>query len=222
MLYTKSHLKSSPRKFIQGNNFSSSYRRKSHYKTLSVPHNATKNQIKSSYYKLSKLWHPDLTKDPRAKEKFQAVSEAYNVLGDDRKRRAYDRTIVAAASIRNPSNSFNDAAYTMHPSYERRRGATHAWEYSRRPRSGQHYTPPPGHAQQAHGHAQHPYARHSDPFSSPNVQRATGKKTTRPVHEGPTEADRISGESTFWRVVQVVGIVMLVATIGGGVSANAN
>ncbi|KAI0349266.1 DnaJ-domain-containing protein [Trametes cingulata] len=65
-----------------------------HYQTLDIPKNATRNQIKASLYKLSKKYHPDVNDDPNAKEKFQAVSEAYGILGDERKQRAYDRSLA--------------------------------------------------------------------------------------------------------------------------------
>lgn len=41
------------------------------------------------------------------------------------------------------------------------------------------------------------------------------------MQEGPSDADRVSGESGFWRTVQVIGVVLTVAAIGGGFSANA-
>lgn len=166
---------------------------------------------------LSKLYHPDMSKDPKAKEKFQAVSDAYAVLGDDRKRRAYDKSLASVPPPRYaPGMSSMDSDgpyYNPHP----RRGATHAWEYSRRPGAGRHYTPP--HPQHTHHHTAQPGR---DPFTNPHVQRATGRKAPRLTTQGPSEADRVHHESGFWRVTQVVGIVLLVATIGGGFSANAN
>jgi len=65
---------------------------KDYYQTLGVPKNAAEKDIKSAYRKLAKKLHPDANpKNPKeAEEKFKAVSEAYEVLGDAEKRKKYD------------------------------------------------------------------------------------------------------------------------------------
>ena len=63
-----------------------------YYKTLEVGKSATADEILKSYRKLARKYHPDLNQDdPKAKEKFQKLQEAYNVLGDPEKRKQYDR-----------------------------------------------------------------------------------------------------------------------------------
>ena len=51
-----------------------------------------KKQIKKAYYKMSLQYHPDKTSDPAAKPIFVAISEAYEVLYDDARRKVYDET----------------------------------------------------------------------------------------------------------------------------------
>lgn len=66
---------------------------KNYYDILGVPSNATTKDIKSAYYDKAKVYHPDTNKDSSAAKKFQQISEAYEILGDINKRRAYDSTI---------------------------------------------------------------------------------------------------------------------------------
>ncbi|RCN38936.1 DnaJ domain protein [Ancylostoma caninum] len=67
-----------------------------HYAVLGLKPGATLKEIKSAYYKLSKQYHPDRNRDNKeeAAAKFHQVSLAYEVLGSDEKRRAYDLTRI--------------------------------------------------------------------------------------------------------------------------------
>lgn len=57
---------------------------------MGVPRTASADEIKQAYRKLARKFHPDVSKDLSAKEKFQAIGEAYAVLKDPEKRLAYD------------------------------------------------------------------------------------------------------------------------------------
>lgn len=64
---------------------------KDYYKILGLSKGASSKDIKKAYYELAKKYHPDTNKgDPNAQKKFQEVSEAYQVLSDDGKRKQYD------------------------------------------------------------------------------------------------------------------------------------
>lgn len=66
--------------------------KKDYYDVLGVKKNATKQEMKSAYRKLAKKYHPDMNKDnPSAEQMFKEITEAYNVLSDDEKRKLYDQ-----------------------------------------------------------------------------------------------------------------------------------
>ena len=66
---------------------------KDFYKELGIPSDASQEDIKRAYRKLARELHPDANPDnPRAEERFKAVSEAHNVLSDPTKRKEYDET----------------------------------------------------------------------------------------------------------------------------------
>lgn len=64
---------------------------KDYYKILGVSRDAKEDEIKKSYRKLARKYHPDVSKEANAEEKFKEVQEAYEVLKDETKRAAYDQ-----------------------------------------------------------------------------------------------------------------------------------
>jgi len=63
---------------------------KDYYKVMGVGRDASADEIKRTYRKLARKYHPDVSKEKDAEEKFKDVAEAYAVLGDKEKRKAYD------------------------------------------------------------------------------------------------------------------------------------
>lgn len=64
---------------------------KDYYEIMGVARDATQDEIKRSYRKLARKYHPDVSDDPKAEERFKEVGEAYEVLKDPEKRAAYDQ-----------------------------------------------------------------------------------------------------------------------------------
>jgi curved DNA-binding protein CbpA len=95
---------------------------KGYYQTLKIPVSASSNEIKKAYKALAVKWHPD--KNPgnaeEATEQFKKIAEAYDVLGNEEKRRAYD------------SNDFFEGNFSSSPNegfhYNQEESVHHAFD----------------------------------------------------------------------------------------------
>jgi molecular chaperone DnaJ len=62
-----------------------------YYEILGIPRDASTDDIKTAFRKLARQYHPDVSKEPDAEEKFKEINEAYGVLSDPQKRARYDQ-----------------------------------------------------------------------------------------------------------------------------------
>lgn len=82
-----------------------------YYSVLGISKNATQEEIKKAYRNLAFKYHPDRNPDDKtAEEKFKKISEAYDVLGDEKKRAEYDQ-FGSASTNYNSENSYYQNNY---------------------------------------------------------------------------------------------------------------
>ena len=66
--------------------------KKDYYKVLGIDKNVTKEEIKRAFRKMARKYHPDVNPDdPKSRDKFKEINEAYSLLNDDKKREIYDK-----------------------------------------------------------------------------------------------------------------------------------
>src|SRR6202046_5311235 len=79
---------------------------KDYYKTLGVPKTATAAEIKKAYRELARKYHPDANKGSTdAEERFKEITEAYNVVSDEKQRKEYDEARSMFGGFRVPAGS---------------------------------------------------------------------------------------------------------------------
>src|SRR6201992_3202944 len=66
------------------------------YTVLGLAKTASAAEIKSAFRKLAKKYHPDQSKEPKAKERFAEINGAYEIIGDEKKRAEFDRGEIDA------------------------------------------------------------------------------------------------------------------------------
>ena len=86
-----------------------------YYEVLGIHKNASKIEIRKAYHKLAIIWHPDKNNSSDAKIKFQKISEAYQVLYNEKSRSEYDLSGRTDFKMKSPEDLFNELFINVDP-----------------------------------------------------------------------------------------------------------
>ena len=95
-----------------------------YYDVLGVKRHADVKEVKVAYFKMAKKFHPDHNKTLDAKQMFELIAEAYDVLSDEDKRKEYDETGCVSErhggrSAQGPMRQSTDSTYTAEQMYSK-------------------------------------------------------------------------------------------------------
>lgn len=85
------------------------------YQVLGVTRTATAQEIKSGYRRMARQWHPDVCREPDARQQFIRIQAAYEALSDENKRARYDAGLLMAAAMPQARSSVSLAADGFRP-----------------------------------------------------------------------------------------------------------
>lgn len=84
------------------------------YRILQINRSSTDKDIKESFIRLAKLYHPDINKKESAPQEFREIHEAYTALKDVQARRLYEESLRAVTHEQQPFNSTSAGAPCMY------------------------------------------------------------------------------------------------------------
>lgn len=120
---------------------------KDYYKTLGISNNATEKEIKTAYYKLAKIHHPDLNKGKNS-ELFKEITAAYDTLSDQTKRKEYDASrsfnnfFGGANKYSSQQNTQSNYNYNNSNFYNNFRGTNYSYKSNQKQQQQQQYEDP--------------------------------------------------------------------------------
>lgn len=93
--------------------------RKNYYEILGVTPECTFSEIKTAFRRLARKYHPDVNKDPHSVEKFKDITEAYEILSDETKRKQYNafRGFAATSGYNKKSENFSSTSSYRYSKY---------------------------------------------------------------------------------------------------------
>ncbi|MCF8297833.1 MAG: DnaJ domain-containing protein [Saprospiraceae bacterium] len=102
-----------------------------YYQILAIPRTASAEQIKLSFHNLAKLYHPDVSSELNAEQKFQEISQAYNTLIDPKKKIKYDLKIKYGVTYK-PKSQESHKDFKKYGTRDKNRDYAQGFQYQKK------------------------------------------------------------------------------------------